>query len=62
MEFRQWKQGKQDEKAEEWDGEKRKEGESGPFDVLRCNTDKVNSKGLLKMHDMHTTRKYVMDF
>lgn len=42
--------------------EKREKGESGPFDVLRCNTDKVNSKGLLKMHDMHTTRKYVMDF
>lgn len=25
-------------------------------------TLKVNSKSLLKMHDMHTTRKYVMDF
>lgn len=53
---------KREKNAMEGRGKEGERGESSPFDVLCCNPPKVNSKGLLKMHDMHTTRKYVMNF
>ena len=37
--------------------ERETERERDPFDVPATTHHKVNSKGLLKMHDMHTTRK-----
>lgn len=37
------------------EGERKGDRESDPFDATTHH--KVKSKGLLKMHDMHTTRK-----
>lgn len=65
MEFRQQKQGKRDEKAEECNGEKRKrvrEEKAVPLMFPAATLTKLTQRVLLKMHDMHTTRKYVMKF
>ncbi len=54
------KGGKGDEKAKEWErGRERKGNRERAIPLMFSATThhKVNSKGLLKMHDMHTTRK-----
>lgn len=46
-----------------WREEEKREREENAVPLMfSAATLKVNSKGLLKMHDMHTTKKYVMDF